>query len=833
MFITYLEAYRCKALKFHGDRFVYKPEGEQHIITGKNGSGKSTIFKLLIPSAQSKGDYEKGGHYILHLTHKGSTFELSSTFVSGADHSFVVDGEEQNPGGTGKVQDSLIHQYFNIDSRIAELLTFTNDGDGVRFSRMPAMKRREWFMRLADANLEYVLDIYHKARKKVTGTKEVVNHLKTKLASETQKLKNDIDLENLQTEIDEMQSIVPILHKEMSNDWETDLTMDDLDFQIKSLTQTIRCLLRMDLSPPRGFSFDSVDSIREALNKLNARKAGYEGEAKGITREADELDRIVQAATSASGAKTLTGLKDEETKLKKDLEEVERKYKHFLKRCQEAQPTFELNTVPDTTKEDLQELSSHLLNAIVGLPETDKPIAYSDQIGKCELQQSRLVEEVLKYKNLINKAETRLEHIGNCSSVTCPKCTHNWKPGVSEGEQQKLEKEVAAHNKRIDDLEDAIEGVKKDIVSNRRKREAVQQFREVMSRWSHHRDLWKVVVGEGLYHKHPQEHEGFYNLYVWLIHVCLDRRDLNNRLVEVQSVLHEIEKHKLAEDGVDSRLKSLEEQYNNLTMMIEQEERVEAQLRDYMGRVETFLAGVDELEVLKSDAYQTILDLAEAKRSGELNEIAKQYLTKLSHAHKAMSEHQTIERMIKDIEESLKEAELDLKGWQLLVRSLSPNEGVIADQISGFIGGFIDQMNDLIADVWTYDMKIGLCTVEDGDLNYKFPLDVMNKTMETKDIKEASKGQKEMIDQAFKIVAQLNLPLEDCPLLLDEPGQGYDPEHLGRLMYYVKQMMDSNVFPQLFMISHDQSGYGVFSHAQVVTMEQREVVLDDMPNEAA
>jgi hypothetical protein len=42
-------------------------------------------------------------------------------------------------------------------------------------------------------------------------------------------------------------------------------------------------------------------------------------------------------------------------------------------------------------------------------------------------------------------------------------------------------------------------------------------------------------------------------------------------------------------------------------------------------------------------------------------------------------------------------------------------------------------------------------------------------------------------------------------------------------MNYIKQVAGGQVFPQLFMISHDLSGYGAMTHAQTLVLDKENI----------
>lgn len=817
MFITFLELYLYKRIMLNGrERLVYTPDQIQQLIVGRNGSGKSSVMQCLMPRAQKSTDFEKGGHYILRLTHRSQEYELSSTFVKGPHHSFQVDGVELNEGGTSKVQDELVRQHFGLTSEITGLLL----GE-TQFTDLPPLKRREWFMRLSNTNLDYVLRIFKEARGKIGQTKGVVNHLKEKLATEIQKLKNDNDLASLEEEIAELQKTVTFLLRQVDSSWENEMNKDELDFVLSSLSKTHHNLLTIDLSPPDGYHFDSTESIREALSNVKARQAGHRGQQQGINNEYNELEKIIRA-TQESGAVSIDSLETELKTLSDQRDRHQSTLNEYIASIRTDYPGFEYQP-PEGTTDDLDDLVGRLVDLLPRLPSTDNPNPYRKWVGQYEEARELKLKELTSVRSKHHRIQAQIEHHAKCESVQCPKCSHQWKPGIDESIDDKLAKADKVLTEQAQGIEKEIENLDKGIREYRQKAAVVQEFVELAGRYPSHHCLWNLFRSEGLYHKEPYAHEGLVRKYQLLVQVEWERRPIERRMQEIVSILEEVKKHQLSGQSVEGRLKVLNDRYADLERLVDQEARTYDRLTEYEARIHRFLDGLKEIQSLKDQAYRIVVDLAGGERNRLLDQLIKDHNLKLSFAHKALHEDQTIRRMTDDLDKSLTEAEADLKAYQLLVKALSPTEGVIADQISGFIGQFCEQMNEMISEIWTYELTVTPCHVEDGDLDYKFPLDVMNGAIITPDVKHGSAGQQEIVNLAFKLVAQLCLNLEHVPLFLDEPGQNLDPTHVSRLMNYIKQVADGQVFPQLFMISHDLSGYGAMTHAQTLILDKENV----------
>jgi hypothetical protein len=159
---------------------------------------------------------------------------------------------------------------------------------------------------------------------------------------------------------------------------------------------------------------------------------------------------------------------------------------------------------------------------------------------------------------------------------------------------------------------------------------------------------------------------------------------------------------------------------------------------------------------------------------------------------------------------------------------MSPTSGLIADQLSSCIDALIQQMNDFIACVWTYDMVILPCGLEGADLDYKFPIEIKNRPRHVPDISKGSGAQQDFIDFTFVLVYLSFTELHGYPLFPDELGATFDPEHRIRVVEFFKQLVDSKRTSQIFYISHNPEAHAILVNANVTVMDSANV--GEVPN---
>jgi hypothetical protein len=215
-------------------------------------------------------------------------------------------------------------------------------------------------------------------------------------------------------------------------------------------------------------------------------------------------------------------------------------------------------------------------------------------------------------------------------------------------------------------------------------------------------------------------------------------------------------------------------------------------------------------------------------RDDLIGSLIDQHQTTLALTQNSLNQKQTLEDIVNDLKESAKSLALDKEAYQILEDVLSPTDGFISEQLHGTIHSIVRQLNAIIGAIWTYDVTVHPCGSDDGVLDYKFPLHIENE--ERDDIYKGSEGQREIIDFAFRILAYSHLNLINYPLYLDETGRTMDETHRANIMSYIKENINARQFSQAFLISHYAANHGSFLNAEVVVLDNANIVTPDVYN---
>ena len=204
-----------------------------------------------------------------------------------------------------------------------------------------------------------------------------------------------------------------------------------------------------------------------------------------------------------------------------------------------------------------------------------------------------------------------------------------------------------------------------------------------------------------------------------------------------------------------------------------------------------------------------------------------------SHYHQLqgkLSEIKTKRRVVEDVENYLKELKERGREFKVLLDILNPNDGLIAKTLLGFIHHFLEQFNQLIGHIWTYDMKVVVEESSEFTKNYNFPLKQANKDTPSQDVRDSSKGQQEMVDFAFILLTMRYLGLSHFPLLLDELGGGFTEVHRIHIFNYLKQLVETGQVEQLFLISHNVTSHDTLNLADVICFDPQATMVDEHVN---
>lgn len=791
------------------NEFIYTPTSPYQLILGTNGSGKSSILMELSPLPAFSGDYIKGGYKAIELEKGLDKYELVSSFKVGNKHSFLKNGEELNPGGTGQVQKELVRREFNLTPEIHEIIT-----GNLRFTTMPPMKRRELITAMSDSDLSFAIDVYNDIKKQHNLSVGGLTHVKKRLGAETSKLLALADLDGLGERADALRRELQILmeNKELNVPSQQRI-IHELDSRLQEIERISKRIMMNAVDMPKGYRFDSLDSIEIRLSEMGSERALKEAMLNHYTAEYAELENLITAMQK-------TGVQGiDELKLK--LSALERQAGAAMSRVELFKGIKDAAAIAAAN-----ELIMPLLETVLtDLPDNSDRRYSKDAMRNARDELAKLRGDHDRVSNRKSQAEQRIDHIEAARDTQCPDCGYIWKEGVSEKELDGLRNAQAqyleilkGYDAQISSLQTYVEEADEYITTFNRYRALVNDSPRLGL-------LWDYFAENECFIRNPKSHVPV--IYRWqqeTMHV-MEAENLQEEIGILRSALQtaSVAGEVTGAAHFEQRVKVLNDNIEQATWDI-------ASMRVNIDIISCYRDNIDQI-LYDYASLQGLLSETEKLFDVRIRSMRNELIEGVIHGHQndlgviqvKLAEKTTLEDIIGDLERDCKDMEIETAALKLLMDEMSPVDGLIAEQLFGFIKCFTTQLNEVIAQVWTYDLEVLSCGLESGELDYKFPLQVRSAANIVPDISKGSTAQMEIVDFAYKLVSMLYLNLADYPLFLDELGHSFDEQHRANVMNYVKLLIESKRHSQMFMISHYASSHGAMTQAEVCVLDSANI----------
>ena len=808
MRIERLELYGYKRLMLNNiNHFTYTPSSNYQIILGTNGSGKSSVLSELSPLPAHSSDFSKDGYKDITITHRGAEYRLVSLFKTGR-HSFRVDGEEQNPGGTGEVQKRLVEQHFGLTKELHDLLS-----GGVLFTTMSPSERRKWITALSTEDYTYGLGVYKKLATRARDATGAAKHLKQRLTQETSALQTLSDMTGLEERAEQLRQELNLLLTSRTPNLpafrEMEQPLEDLLRRIMELSQTV---LRLVEPLPTGATFKSIDDVNDELQRLDSEASTTQALLDRYTTEYSDLDSVLRDI-GVDGEVT-------EANVESLMLEAETEIARLM-------PGLELFTQLSDPL-DIQRDSHRVLDEVVEifklLPDNTDRRYSRDTVAETKVRNTELLAVIDKATLQLARIEARIAVINSAKDTTCPNCNYIWREGFSQAELMQLEGWSTEHN----DIADVAKG---KLLNNEQFLEECERivglynrFRGLVSGYPRLQPLWDYILDNKCLTDDPQKHIGLF--YTWGRDVDLScqidewRRkhghfkELSTRQQKLGGASH-----------FNQRMLKLHGEIEDTTGSLSRVRSKARETRQYRDRLLKLNETVESLDRNAKNLQDHHHRMTEALRNQFIDGVVTDHQNDLALIQRQLTDRNALRGIVEDLANSHETVRIDHEAYALLAQELSPDEGLIAEQLTGFIAILVAQLNSVISSVWTYDFSILPCELSSGELDYKFPIQVRSAEHTGKDIGKGSKGMQQIVNLAFQLTVMLYMDLQGYPLYLDEPGEGFDEQHRANLMSFIKQLMDMGHHSQLFMVSHYASNHGAFVNAEVLVLDSSNIAV--------
>jgi ribosomal protein S15P/S13E len=797
-------------------RFKMIPQERYQLILGTNGSGKSSLMAELTPLPATPSSYSKYGMKTISITSQGSEYTLCSDFSKQKPHSFQKDGIELNPGGTITVQKELVKQEFGITPEIHALLTGKE-----KFTQMSPARRREWMTQLCETNYDYAIEIYNRIRERARDVGGALKLAKKRLVAEVAKTVTPEEVTKINTEIQNLLKDINALYESRSDEKRSPMDVlhiqDRYESEVIGISQRLFTLKssfgRRLISPPESLQ-TQIDQSKQEIAAANALIENY-------TKEHKEYKEILEVYIK-SGASDLENLKaqcDELIRQRAELVSMEK-----------LKLVFEDTSQAHSALQSVYETLFECFSTIAENP--TRKYSYQNLLDGRE-KESELKQKLLDANTRLEQLRHRDAHLKQLKAgegTRCPKCSFTWILGYTEDEEIKVIRSIDQGVEFVQKKQAELEEVQETIAGNIEYSEKYKLYTRCVSNLSALMPFWDHLNHFEYVQNAPRfalsQLEILRNDLTIRQHIAELDKDIRAQNDRIQLA---IKASSIDTKNTTTRIEYCEEQLGLLANKIKTLQAKLNQQNQDLTKVNELKSISDKIESLVGQLNKSNDDHIRAIRNQMINQTLNMLQLEVAEKQRVLSDIGTQQGIIRDLERNIENLTRDEAVYKLLVNSLSPTDGLIAEGLLGFIRNFVRKMNVVTKRVWTYPMVVQDCSsdTEGGaDLDYKFPVVVQNNQDDpVDDISNASTGMKEMINLAFKVVAMHCLNLGNAPLMLDEFGAGFDETHRVNAGVMIKTLMEQHSFSQLFMISHYASTHGAFVNAEIAVICSTNIVL--------
>jgi DNA repair exonuclease SbcCD ATPase subunit len=805
-----------KRMRLNGiDHFEMLMTAMLQLILGTNGSGKSSLLWELSPLPANPADFSAGGKKIVEFECNGSRYVLTSSFGTKQEHSFICDDKELNQSKLVTVQKELVKEYFKITTDVQELIS----GQEL-FSAMSTARRKDWFLRLCDVDYDYALHVFGLLKNAHRDRLGAIRLERKALVVESEKLLSDQEIAQIGEETKSLHECLSHL-LEYRKPVETVLTTlqlqsHQLDKQLMGLSNNFA-----DIHQKIKDREHSDSELMELIEEVSGNVVAAQTKIAMLAEQHEKTSQKI-AVLQKAGENTIASLEQQLVEVQTLL-------------SIEAASTL-LNIVidqPESAFMTFSSIKSSLLEIFTNIPTNS-----ARQFSQGELAKARdELNDTSKIKdNILEKISDRKaslshmrDHMGK-PDATCPKCGHGFSLIYSE-------ERVLGLTQNVKELEEEMQSVTIPRITQLeayieecgRYGSLYRQFMHLTSNSSALNPYWDYLADKKILSDNPMNGAAELERIEQDLRKQIELGQLKEKLAQLRTNLEMLKSVGDADlNELQKQAQTLENDLSDQTQILQvsqaQQEHYKSQ---FALRAQAKSIRRSIRKIIRSHR-DLMVETTEYHRRSILNQLIRDLQSALATREHALFAAQRQKETVDSLAKKIANLEQEEKALAILVKELSPTEGLIAEGILGFIKNFCDQMNNLIAQVWTYPLVIKSCeVVEDErlDLDYKFPLIVGEDENKVSDVAKGSEGMCEIINLAFRMVAAHYLGLENYPLYLDELGRTFDKDHRTAAANMVRALIEQNAFPQVFMISHYQGLYGALTNAQVCVLNETNIMV--------
>lgn len=752
------------------------------LLSGQNGSGKSSLLYELSPLPTDKTYFTNKGYKEIRIEHNNHLYTLISDHTSSSEYRFLMDSEELNMSNNVTTQKELVYRHFKINSTIHDILT----GKEV-FTNMSLLSRKKLFNSITHINIDSILNSYIQLKEELKNNETILKSQTSQYQLENSKLLDPAHIEQIKSTInstkeyiDYLLSIRTELHKYIVSEQEPYQEHKSLLTKFNTVTSKyysyITCYPYKHL-PEYKIKYESALKTTDYL----------------LSKEYSNLEELDTQLKLLDIAKSVS------------INELEESISTITNNIFKLTPTLSIYT---DTHIHLLPIQQAVYKIESTLPELVRSIPANKLVsGKREISQSSY-EELLNTKNtlLTNLAKVTAEEISitkqlqsQSNSITCPSCSTTWVPKTVST----LKDELVIIDKDRQEIENNIKTVTSSIDEHSSYLRLLKQYHELRNSTPELVLLWDSI-GEYIY-TDPKHILSMLSKVKEDILTIDKIQSYNKELIQLTDKLKAI--HSLKSTTYQSVLdKKLEVEDTIYELSMRKDSLSET--ISTINRIVTMYSKIESLvgtiERSRTDIHNYNLSVVVKSIVSVIDSELSKYKVLLIEKEKELHQYTTIQYTLDQYKKTIDDTTSNIKVLTAILDELSPKNGLIAKSVSSFLNLIINGVNSTILSIWDYKMTLVPIDVDSDTLNYRFKVEVEDK-LTISDISLVSRGMQEVINLSFKLVLYRLLQLPNYPLYLDELSSNMDSEHTRNTVNLVQQLITSDKFSQVFLITHKEN----------------------------
>lgn len=795
--------------------------GPVNLYLGTNGSGKSTFMEYTLGLPVAAGAFGSEGILQTEIEHNGEHYYLVSDFTGKKPkYEFFKNGDNLNESFQVSTQRELYMKEFGLDDDAIHLLRGTRKSN---FTDMTKSRRKDIFTKMSINDLTYVTRLYNKAATATRDLKGAIKHTKKRITELTDKARQVEDLKESELAIENAKTVLEELR---AIKWPKKGPSDFLHNAQAELHDIIvgrsEALMNLAIINPTNVDFDSVQDIRLYGERLKAEIIHNSDIYNRVLKDHESILKVAESLESGGAA---------------DVSELEARVvllEGLRKEKAAALADCDIDIAFEGDQRGLLRDSIQLVGSVVDIL-TNTPDKIDNHLSKEDIvkfrdEKDRLAGNLSVLTHNIHRVKHRISDIEAAKETKCPDCGYTWKEGVSE-------KDLAEATLKLKELENAL-------AKEQEKKVALDDREQVVARYLNSLKAWQKLRAD-----YPEAHQ-FFDWFISnnyhavnpssntrKVKVWAEALAYHQSIVEISSEIEDVSKvlqHAKLVSGTGVK-EDIEKAKARLAEHQDIDRRLKAELKEltkYESSISRAFELLEGVESTYANWLEKVIDYITALDMEGVDYVIDKQLEVLAKHTSKLDEYKLNQGVIRDLEADLVKLESDLHRYQIVTKALGPQEGLIAEELMTFITGFVDKVNDILEQVFSYPIEVLPCDIEKTELSYKFPVRTGDDGY-SEDISECSDGQMEMINLAFRLTAIYYLGLCDYPLYMDEVGRTLDEHHLPNLMEMAKSLPDAKRCGQLHMVSHFAAGHGSYTNANVVVFDGTNITVPSNANQNA